>query len=333
MRFCTQCVLPDTFPGISFDDAGICNYCRNIPIPTQEEKHLHLRKFEALIEEKRGKHPFDCLLAYSGGKDSTYTLYLLRKKFNLNVLACVFDNGFISDQAKINITKMTDSLGATLIMFRPPFGLMKTVFSLAAKRDIYSPKTLDRASSVCTTCIGMVKGMILKTALSYHIPLVAFGWSPGQAPISSSIMQTNPRLQRISHRTVRDPLISLAGDAISPYFLGDEDLTSDMSVWPVNVHPLAFMEYDEEMIFDTIRSLGWVKPIDTDPNSTNCLLNALANHLHKERFSFHPYAWEIAGIVRSGSMSREDGMEKVYQDEDMNMVRQAAQRLGIDIDS
>ncbi len=208
---------------------------------------------------------------------------------------------------------------------------MKKAFGLAAGTDIYSPKTLDRASSICTTCIGMVKAMILKTALSYNIPLVAFGWSPGQAPISSAIMQTNPRLQRFSHRTVRDPLIERIGDDLKPYFLSDEDLLTDASRWPVNIHPLAFTDYDEEAIMEKIASLGWVKPEDTDPNSTNCLLNALANYLHRERFKFHPYAWEIAGIVRSGCMDRSLGTAKVTENEDMNMVNYAAELLGIDL--
>lgn len=332
MKFCTNCVLPDTFPGISFDEHGMCNYCRNIPLPTQQEKDAHLERFESLLEEKKGKHPFDVLLAYSGGKDSTYTLYMLRKKYDLNVLAFVFDNGFISEQAIKNIKTMTDTLGAACIVFRPPFDLMKKAFNLAARKDIYSPKTLDRASSICTTCIGMVKGMVLKTALAYDIPLVAFGWSPGQAPISSAIMQTNPRLQRFSHRTVRDPLIKLVGDdEIRGYFLSDNDLTTPQERWPINIHPLAFTEYDEDRIVQLISSLGWVKPADTDPNSTNCLLNALANYLHKKRFSFHPYAWEIAGIVRSGSMSREEGIAKVTEAEDRDMVNYAARLLGIDL--
>ncbi|MBN2299206.1 MAG: hypothetical protein JXM72_11455 [Deltaproteobacteria bacterium] len=330
MNFCKRCVLPETFPGISFDENGICNYCRNIPVPSEEEKLSHLRKFEALLEEKRGRHPFDVLLAYSGGKDSTYTLYMLRKHYDLNVLSFVFDNGFISEQAMHNIKTMTDTLGAACIIFRPPFSIMKKTFNLAARKDIYSPKTLDRASSICTTCIGMVKAMILKTALAYDIPLVAFGWSPGQAPISSAIMQTNPRLQRFSHRSVRDPLINLVGEELRGYFLNDNDLAVDPARWPINIHPLAFTHYDETAIVEKIKSLGWVKPADTDPNSTNCLLNALANHLHKKRFSFHPYAWEIAGIVRSGSMDREEGIAKVTEEEDEQMVNYAARLLDID---
>ena len=331
MSICSRCVLPDTFPGISFDDQGVCNYCRNMPVPDSDEKQAYRKKFEDLLENRRTSDSFDVLLAYSGGKDSTYTLYLLTKKFNLKVLAFVFDNGFISEQAMKNIKHMTDTLGAACTVFRPPFHLMQKVFGLAAGHDIYSPKTLDRASSICTTCIGMVKAMILKTALAYGIPLVAYGWSPGQAPIASAVMQTNPRLQRISQRTVRDPLVQAVGNELSPFFLSDDELAIDQSRWPVNIHPLAFTDYDEDEILKKIKAIGWVKPEDTDPNSTNCLLNALANYLHRQRFSFHPYAWEIAGIVRSGSMDREEGLHKVCQDEDMTMVRYAADMLGIDI--
>ncbi len=331
MNYCANCVLPETFPGISFDVTNVCNYCRNIHIPLEEEKKAHLKRFEDLIEEKKGKHAYDVLLAYSGGKDSTYTLMMLRQTYNLKVLTFTFDNGFVSEQAKINIQKVTDTLGASSIFFRPPFGLMKKVFGMAARQTIYSPKTLDRASSICTTCIGMVKAMVLKTALGYGIPLVAFGWSPGQAPISSAIMQTNPRLQSISQKTVRDPLLKMAGNELKPYFLSDEDLSIDPSMWPVNIHPLAFTTYNEEAIMEKVHTIGWIKPEDTDPNSTNCLLNALANYLHREKFSFHPYAWEIAGIVRSGSMERREGMDKVCRDEDMKMVRYAADLLGIDI--
>ncbi len=99
MNYCTKCVLPDTFPGISFDEAGVCNYCRNTPIPDAQEKQAHLKNSKPFSESKRSKHSFDVLLAFSGGKDSTYTLYTLRKPYDMKVLAFVFDNGFVSDQA------------------------------------------------------------------------------------------------------------------------------------------------------------------------------------------------------------------------------------------
>ncbi len=331
MKFCSRCVLPDTFPGIDFEDNGECNYCRRAHVPDDEKKNEYLKKFEDLLNENRGKNQYDVIMAFSGGKDSTYTLNLLTEKYNMNVLAWTFDNGFLSDQAKKNIFKMTDIMGATSLIVKPPFDIMEKAFTVSAVNDIYSPKTLDRASSICTTCIGFVKSMVLKTALQMRIPLAAYGWSPGQAPISSAIMQTNPRLQRITHRTVRDPLLENVGEEISPYFLTDDDLDIDKNLWPINIHPLAFVDYNEENILKFIQNKGWEKPNDTDPNSTNCLLNALANYIHRKRFDFHPYAWEVAGIVRSGGMPREEGIEKTNQEEVIEMVKYAADKLKIDI--
>jgi hypothetical protein len=331
MNFCNKCVLNENFPGIKFHDNGECNYCIQSHVPDEEKKTEYIQQFEKLIDKIKGRHTFDVIMAFSGGKDSTFTLMKLIKNYNLNVLAWTLDNGFISDAARNNITLMTDTLGATSIIVRPPFEKMKKAFHIAATKDIYSPKTLDRASSICTTCIGFVKSMVLKTALQMDIPLAAYGWTPGQAPISSSIMQTNPRLQRFSNKSIRDPLLNHYGDGLSSYFLSDEDLNISSEKWPINIHPLAFMDYDEENILHDIEAIGWRKPNDTDPNSTNCLLNALANHLHVKRFGYHPYAWEVAGIVRNGYMDRDEGIEKTNQAEDMKMVKYAADKLNIEI--
>ncbi|MDY6970376.1 MAG: hypothetical protein SVR08_17220, partial [Spirochaetota bacterium] len=265
------------------------------------------------------------------GKDSTYTMYQLANRYDLNILAFTFDNGFISGKAMENIIHMTDMCNATSLIVRPPFNKMKSVFRLAATEDLFNTKTLDRASSICTTCIGHVKSLVLKTALEKDIPLVAYGWSPGQAPITSSIMQTSSKLQRFSDRTVRDPILKHCKEDLSSYFLSEADLKIDKERWPINVHPLAFMEYNEDDILKIIESLGWIKPEDTDPNSSNCILNALANYLHRQRFKFHPYAWEMAGIVRCGGVKREEGIEKTNTEEDMNMVRYAAEKLEIKV--
>ena len=144
MKFCSKCVLPDTFPGIEFDEHGVCNYCRHSQLPDQERKQEYIKAFEDLLDSVRGKHDFDVLVAYSGGKDSTYTMYQLTNKYKLNVLAFTFDNGFISEQARENIMKMSDLCGATSLIVRPPFPKLKKIFQVAATKDLYSAKTLDR---------------------------------------------------------------------------------------------------------------------------------------------------------------------------------------------
>lgn len=331
MKLCSRCVLPSSFPGISFNENNVCNYCLHSKLPDAKKRNEYHLKFEELLNSVKGKHDYDVIIAYSGGKDSTYTLYKLSHEYNLKILAYTLDNGFISETAYKNISKMTDSLNVTSIILKPPFDVMKKAFRLSATKDLYSPKTLDRASSICTTCIGIVKSMVLKTAIQMKIPLVAFGWTPGQAPISSAIMKTNPRLQSITHKTVRDPILKHLNDDMRNYFLSDEDLTIDKSLWPTNIHPLAFIQYNEKKITEKIKSLGWENPVDTDPNSTNCILNSLANYLHREKFKYHPYAWEMAGIVRIGGMTREKAVENTTKEEDLMMVQYAAHKLDINI--
>ena len=55
----------------------------------------------------------------------------------------------------------------------------------------------------------------------------------------------------------------------------------------------------------TISKLGWEKPKDTDPFSTNCLLNSIGNYACQEQRKYHPYAAEYSHLVREGKMSRQ----------------------------
>jgi hypothetical protein len=330
MKTCTKCVLTEKFPGITFNETGVCNFCSNYSGAEQasEEKKIYRAKFDDLLKEIQGKTDYDCTLSYSGGKDSTYTLYVLREIFKLKVLALTFDNGFISEQAFANIRTMSEKLGCDSLIFKADFGLLRKVFDNAINKEMYSPKTLERASTICTSCIGLAKFIFLKIALEKRIPLMAWGWTPGQAPIRSSIMKINPMLFKSTQEALRVPMEKAAGGAINRFFLTDEQF-KNASIFPYNVSPLAFMDYDENDIFKNIKTLGWVSPQEVDANSTNCLLNSFANRIHIEKYGFHPYAFEIAGMVRSGVMKREEGLKKLEEDENIQTVGYVKNKLGI----
>lgn len=331
MKICTRCILPETFPGTKFDEEGVCTQCLSFQgiDALQEHKKEYEGKFLALIEKYRRNSSYDCLMAYSGGKDSTYTLKVLKERYGLNVLALTIDNGFISEQAFRNMCAVTDNLGVDHMIFKPRFDLMKQIFRRAAEDDIYSKKTLERASTICTSCIGIVKAVTLKTALEKGIMLIGYGWSPGQAPVQSAVIRTNPALMKATQSTIQGPLSKVAGDGVNVYFLEERHFL-DAERFPFNVHPLAFLEYDEESIVRDISSIGWKNPTDTDSNSTNCLLNAFANDVHIKRFKFHPYVWEIANMVREGVMTREDGYKKIYGTQAPELLKIARERLGLD---
>ena len=333
LRICTNCILPETFPGISFNNKGVCNHCRKFEgkgSKLLEDKKKYEQRFldllTQLINQSTSQRSYDILMAYSGGKDSTYTMSLLKNKYRLRILAVSLDNGFISETAVANIKKITDKLGIDHIFFKPGWETLKKIFSKAATEELYSRKSLERASTICTSCMGIVKSLCLKTAIEMDIPMVGFGWSPGQAPLQSSIMKNNPPLIRMAQQAILNPLKETAGDEINTYFLHEKHY-SDPEKFPFNVHPMAWEFYNENMIMNEIKKFGWVAPEDTDSNSSNCLLNAFANDVHIKRYGFHPYVWEIANMVREGIMARKEGYEKIYQEQSADLINIAKEKL------
>jgi len=333
MKLCSNCILPETFPGIKFDKEGICSHCRREEPALAKatgKKAEYRQKFVDLIKEIKGRAPtYDVIMAYSGGKDSTYTLRLLKEQFDLRILAFTFDNHFVSLTAWENIKAVVDTLDIDHITSRPSWALVKGIFSLTARKDIFAKPTLLRASSICTACIGLVKSFALKMALEMTIPLVAFGWSPGQAPIQSAIMKNNPDFIQRNQAVLLNAFAEQKHLQLDRHFVPESYYQSYQDKFPHNIHPLAFFKYDETEIKSALRELGWKNPMDTDTNSSNCILNAFANQCHLERHGFHPYVWEIANLVRQGLMIRDEGIEKIYTPQDPKMVEYAKVKLGL----
>ena len=297
---------------------------------TRDRKAKYRERFGQLINDIKDRAPvYDVILAYSGGKDSSYTLKLLKERYELRIAALTFDNHFVSPVAMENIKKVTGVLKVDHICFRPPWQFAKKLFTLTAKEDIFPQPTLLRASTICTACIGIVKSLVLKTALEMSIPLVAFGWSPGQAPIQSAILKTNSALTQQNQLSLINAFPSDIKHEMQKYQIPEVYYEIYKDRFPHNIHPLAFFNYDEENIKNKLNELGWHAPIDTDTNSSNCLLNAFANQCHIERHGFHPYVWEIANMVRKKVLSRDEGIEKIYTDQDLSMVNYAKEVLKI----
>lgn len=117
-KICLRCILDTTVPGIRFDDRGVCNYCK---IHDELEKRYPLneigqQKLNQLVDKIKSKgkgKKYDCIVGISGGRDSTYSLYMA-KKLGLRLLAVHFDNGWFSDIAHDNMKKAIEKLDVDL---------------------------------------------------------------------------------------------------------------------------------------------------------------------------------------------------------------------------
>ncbi len=331
MKICTRCVLPETFPGISFDDEGVCSECRRaVPSERLAQQQARFRaKFESVIEKVRGTGQYDCLMSYSGGKDSTYTLKLLVQEYGLRVLAVTGDNGFIAPRALENIWAVVEALDTDLYIVKPRLGMLKRLFTACATESPYPVRALERASSICNSCMGVIKLINTKLAVEKQIPIAAYGWSPGQAPTASSVFKMSPSMILQTQSAFVEAVKPIIGDDLRPYLL-DEAMLDAAELLPTNVAPLAFFDYDEDNIHREIATLGWQPPQDTDANSSNCLLNSFANLIHMRQFKFHPYAMELSGLVRRGVLEREEGIERTSGTEEVDeTLAIVEQRLGI----
>jgi hypothetical protein len=175
--------------------------------------------------------------------------------------------------------------------------------------------------------MAIIKYVALRFALEKNIPLVAYGWSPGQAPISSSIFKNNPQMIDQMQRSLLEPLLKIAGDDIRAYFLEPKHFQGGYQ-FPYNIHPLAFLDYDIDKIYAYISRFDWKKPEETDANSTNCMLNSYANFIHKRKTGFHPYAFELANLVRGGYLDRDSALQRLRDPENPAIVKMVDNKLG-----
>lgn len=122
LRRCTRCILPETMPYIRFDDAGVCNYChhykpRNRPRPVEE-----LCK---LVEPYRRAQGDDCIVPFSGGRDSCYGLHLIAKELKMKPITYTYDWGMVTDLGRRNISRMCARLGVENIIVADDISLKR----------------------------------------------------------------------------------------------------------------------------------------------------------------------------------------------------------------
>ena len=113
LRRCTKCILPETMPFISFDENGVCNYCtsykvRNKPKPKEE-------LFSLVEPYRRNKGP-DCIVPFSGGRDSCWGLHLIVTELKMKPVTYTYDWGMVTDLGRRNISRMCAELGVENII-------------------------------------------------------------------------------------------------------------------------------------------------------------------------------------------------------------------------
>lgn len=112
VRRCLRCLLPESFPFIRFEE-GVCNHCREYqPVQLKGREALEA----VLARHRRRDGGYDCLVNLSGGRDSCYTLHLLKVELGMNPLAFTYDWAVLTDPARRNQSRICSRLGVEHII-------------------------------------------------------------------------------------------------------------------------------------------------------------------------------------------------------------------------
>ncbi len=307
IQYCNKCGLPSNYPNAKFDQNGICHLCVSYENYRQQTRGY----FKSMLDLKKLLAPktstsntsYDCIVLFSGGKDSTYALAQIAE-MGIQILAFTLDNGYISDQAKANIRRVVEQLGIDHIFGETP--AMNAIF-----RD-----SLQRHCNVCNGCFKTLYTLSTKLALEKNIPFIVTGLSRGQffetrlteelftkTMDVASIDDTILSLRKAYHRT---------DDAVSR--LMDVSMFEDDEVFD-KVRFVDFYRYCDASLEDILsfldEQLPWIRPSDTG-RSTNCLINDVGIYYHKKKKGYHNYAFPYSWDVRTGHKSRDETLNPHY---------------------
>jgi N-acetyl sugar amidotransferase len=171
VQICTRCIYDETIPGISFDDEGICNYCREFErleqeYPCGDKGWEKLQEIASDIKKSGKNKKYDCIVGVSGGCDSSYLLYLVKKRLGLRPLAVHYDNTWNSKIAVENIHQILKALDVDLythVADNEEFNDMSRSFLYASVSDVDT-----------TTDIGFITALYL-AAEKYDVKYILEG--------------------------------------------------------------------------------------------------------------------------------------------------------------
>lgn len=328
-KICSRCVLPEHKPDITLDGQGVCNVCRKQENSSSAgyTQPLLETDFVKILSQHKDKHAYDCLVMCSGGKDSTASLYYMKKRYKLKILAFTFDHGFETEDALENVRNAVDKLGVDFLFFKSDY--MKEMFA----------KMINSGSKavICHPCSIWYMQLAFDTAAKYDIPIIIAGWTKGQSTRQEVMTKCAcnidaPEFASMAKAT-RDFLSGLDND---PKYKDFPRSMEEVLIrakkkhkaivlsphWFLNVHPDEYVELIKN-------ELGWKYPKLSYPaKSTNCYMNFISAYLSFNNYGYTHYHVEASKLIRLGQLTRQEAMENLKFDWDAEFLNKIIKNIG-----
>ena len=167
MRHCVRCLLPETYDTVMFDEEGVCSVCRQIEKRNEIDWVARRQQLDEVCAEFRDKGQYDCIVPFSGGKDSVFQLWYIIKELKLKPLVFRFDHWGYRPLVGDNNTKVFKKLGCDVLQFTPNWHVVRELMLEALKRR----------GDFCWHCHTGVYAHTMQISVKYNIPLIFWGES------------------------------------------------------------------------------------------------------------------------------------------------------------
>lgn len=168
MKQCTKCLVPETVDTITFDKSGVCSVCRQIEYRDEKIDWIERRKqLDKLVAGYRGKGLYDCVVPFSGGKDSTFQLWFVAKELKLKPLVVRFNHWGYRPLVEENNNRTLKVLGIDIVEFKPSWRVVRELML----------ESLKRRGDFCWHCHTGIYAGVMQMALRFEIPLIMWGES------------------------------------------------------------------------------------------------------------------------------------------------------------
>jgi len=171
MKRCTKCVTPETHETIMFDEMGVCSVCKQLEYKqTKINWDQRKKEFSELIKSFKGERTYDCVVPFSGGKDSSFILHSVVTEFKLKPLVVCFNHGFFRRNNRRNARLLIEKLGVDYLEYRPNHQLIKALMK----------ESLVRKGDFCWHCHVGICTVPVHIAINFNVPLIVWGEPPSE---------------------------------------------------------------------------------------------------------------------------------------------------------
>ena len=160
--------MPDTRPGISFDEDGICSACRHHENKKYIDWESRYKELKELCDRYRGNYGdnYDCIIAVSGGKDSHYQVHVMKELMGMNpLLVSVEDNFPMTEAGQHNIKNISEEFGCDIISLKPNIKVQKQLMR----------KTFEKYGKPTWYIDRLIYTYPVHIAIKFKIPLLVYG--------------------------------------------------------------------------------------------------------------------------------------------------------------